>query len=313
MSWEKSISIIAIVFLILLSACGPQQGTAVDGGTGQDPTAAIETRVAEIVASTNAAQTAIANAVAATLAAMQTSTPESTFTPSITLTPIFTYTPSLSPTSTFTLTPEFPTVSVSVQTNCRFGPGSAYDVLGIMNVGETAQVVGRNASSDYWIIKLPSNPAITCWLWGKYATVVGNTTGLPVATPPSTPTPKYTPTLSVSYLVNYDSFDYCSTWGYYIKFKIVNNGDLTWESLWVRLVDETAGITREYYGDKFGNLVGCTVPALDDNLEPGETGYSSSVYFTYDPSGHHFSASMKLYSGVGETGTSLEKTLTFTP
>ncbi len=309
----KTISIFTIILLFLLPGCSPQPGTAVDGGTGQDPTAAIQTRVAEIVASTFAAQTAIANAVAATLAAMQPATPESTFTPSITLTPLFTYTPSLSPTPTFTLTPEFPTVSVSVQTNCRFGPGSAYNVLGIMNVGETAQVVGRNASSDYWIIKLSSNPSITCWLWGKYATLVGNTTGLPVATPPSTPTPKYTPTLAVSYLVNYDSLDYCSTWGYYIKFKIVNNGDLTWEGIWVRLIDETAGISRDYFNDNFQNLVGCTVSATDHNLEPGEIGYSTSVFYTFDPSGHHFSALIKLFSGVGLTGTSLEKTLTFTP
>jgi hypothetical protein len=201
-------------------------------------------------------------------------------------------------------------VSISVQTNCRVGPGTAYDVLGIMNVGETAQVVGRSASSDYWIIKLPSNPAITCWLWGKYATVVGNKSGLPIIAPPPTPTPS--PTLPASFLLTYDSYDSCSG-NYFVKFKIVNNGSITWDSIRLRITDVTLGTTREGYSESFGNLVGCTAVSVDDNLEPGETGFSSSMYYAYNPSGHHFSATIKICSGAGETGTCLEKTITFVP
>jgi hypothetical protein len=81
---------------------------------------------------------------------------------------------------------------VSVETNCRSGPGTAYGALGALLVGQSAEVVGRSASSDSWIIKLPSNPAITCWLWGQYATVTGNTGNLPIITPPPTPTPTAT-------------------------------------------------------------------------------------------------------------------------
>jgi len=85
------------------------------------------------------------------------------------------------------------TVTVSVDTNCRLGPGTAYAIVGALAVGQSAEVVGRSASSDNWIIRLPSNLAVTCWLWGQYATVTGDTSTLPVITPP--PTPTMTPTV----------------------------------------------------------------------------------------------------------------------
>jgi hypothetical protein len=137
----------------------------------------------QAVAETLGAQTQIAHAVQQTLTAMVTDTLQFTFTPSLTLTPSQTLTTTPSPTS------EAPRVSVSVDTRCRTGPGTIFDILGVLKVGETAEVVGRSHNSDNWIIKLPSNPAITCWLWAFYATVTGNTSALPVVPWPPTPTP----------------------------------------------------------------------------------------------------------------------------
>src|SRR5215216_8137425 len=57
--------------------------------------------------------------------------------------PIFTSTPAL--------TPGMSQVSVSVSTNCRAGPGTTYERLGGLQVGEVAEVVGRHATRDYWI------------------------------------------------------------------------------------------------------------------------------------------------------------------
>jgi uncharacterized protein YraI len=85
------------------------------------------------------------------------------------------------------------TVTVSVDTNCRLGPGTLYEIVGVLPVGQVAEVVGRSASSDNWIISLPSNLAVTCWVWGQYATVSGDTSTLPVITPP--PAPTLTPTV----------------------------------------------------------------------------------------------------------------------
>ncbi len=90
-----------------------------------------------------------------------------------------------------------PTVTVSIATNCRTGPGQAYASIFGLPVGQIAEVVGKNTSTNYWIIKIP-NGAGTCWLWGQYATVTGDTSTLPTVAIPPTPTPTITPTPKVT-------------------------------------------------------------------------------------------------------------------
>jgi len=88
-------------------------------------------------------------------------------------------------------------VTVSTATNCRTGPGQAYGISYGLPVGQAAEVVGKNSSTNYWIIKIP-NGAGTCWLWGQYATVTGDTGSLPTVAIPPTPTPTITPTSTVA-------------------------------------------------------------------------------------------------------------------
>lgn len=97
-------------------------------------------------------------------------------------------TPAFTSTPEFTPTPSIPQVTVSVNTNCRTGPGVVYDLLGGLNIGETAEVVGKSSSTGYWIIKLPGKSTI-CWLFPQHATVSGNTVYLPEYPVPPTPTP----------------------------------------------------------------------------------------------------------------------------
>jgi hypothetical protein len=312
---KKLLSIVGSIFLMVASACNLPGGTAVVGGTNQDPTAAIETRATEIVASTAAAQTALANALASTLTAMATNTPEFTFTPSITPTPSISPTPSFTPTPRATLTPEFPMVSVSVETNCRSGPGSAYGALGILRVGQTAQVVGRyvyntgTPGNDYWIIKLPSDPTVTCWVWGMYATVVGNTAGLPAINPPPTPTP------AGSFTVNYTGTTTCAP-DFFFRFNITNNGSITWQSIKITITDNTAPATFIHSLDSFRGYIGCVVDLDQSDLMPGEGGPVSNYnpgQLGYNPAGHSFTAVFRICSENGLAGTCLEKTLTFNP
>ena len=102
--------------------------------------------------------------------------------------PSETPTPEFTATITLTPTPEVPMASVSVNTNCRTGPNIQFDLIGALNVGQTAEVVGRYQNGAYWIIKTPGSSG-NCWLWGNYATVTGNTSNLPEYTSPPTPTP----------------------------------------------------------------------------------------------------------------------------
>jgi hypothetical protein len=78
------------------------------------------------------------------------------------------------------------TVSVSQNTNCRTGPSQEFKDIFALGVGQTAEVVGKNTLNNYWIIKIPDGSGKTCWLWGQYATVIGDTTALAEA---ATPTP----------------------------------------------------------------------------------------------------------------------------
>jgi len=289
---NKFLTSAVLILLMITSACNLPVGT---GGTTQATAVPLNTQVAEVVASTEAAQTALANAVAASLAAMPTNTPQ------------FTFTPSLTPTLTFTFTPTVPMVSVSVNTNCRSGPGDPYSILGVLSVGQSAQVVGQNTQIGYWIINLPTVGG-TCWLWNQYATVTGNSAGLPVVNPPPSPTP------AGSFKVAYSSYQTCSS-GYGIKFQITNDGSLTWESNQVTATDANASATETASYDTFPNYNSsdCSLISSIMNLGPGETGTTSVFGFPGLPTGHNFSATIKVCSQNGLAGICMEKTINFKP
>ena len=296
---KKSILFVISVLFISMLACNLTSPTAV-GNPNLDPaaaTAALQTQVALIVASTSAAQTSIAQSLAETQTAMPTNTPE------------FTFTPSLTPTPTFTLTPTIPMVSVSVNTNCRTGPNEAYDLVGILTVGQTAQVVGRTADGGSWIILLTDNPTRPCWLWSQYATITGNGQALPVVTPPPTPTP------ASAFIASYVEMVNCmGEFGF--TFKITNSGSVTWESIKIVVKDTVTTTVETNTRDSFKRYIGCTSSGEDQNLEPGETGYETSVVpgqFAYNPAGHAMKVVITLCSKDALAGVCLEKTVSFTP
>ncbi len=149
----------------------------------------------------------IATSVAATVEAKEEIAPTNTSTatspPSATPTLLISETPtadstsetptgSLTPTATITATsPSSATtvsVSVSVDTNCRSGPDKDYQRIGILKVGESAKVVGKKTSYNYWIIENPTAEG-ECWLWGKYAIIDGDISSLEEYPLPSSPTP----------------------------------------------------------------------------------------------------------------------------
>ena len=124
-----------------------------------------------------------------------------------------------------TLTPtSVPMVIVSTDTNCRSGPGKAYDVVGALSVGQTAKVVGQDEYGVNWIIYNPNVAGGTCWLYGQYATVTGDTKTLPVVTPPPTPTPSGDFTFAYQIFGVRAGFE-C------LVFNVNNTGALTWEFL----------------------------------------------------------------------------------
>jgi RNA polymerase sigma-70 factor (ECF subfamily) len=125
-----------------------------------------------------------------------------TETPSVTPTP--TPTATVTPTSTATPTPTPtlgpPMVMALKNSNCRFGPGSVYDVIGFLLDGQTAPIEGRNAEWTWWWIMRQDGPG-HCWVWDPLVEVSGDTSGVPVIPAPPTPTPEDTtpPTVTIEH------------------------------------------------------------------------------------------------------------------
>jgi hypothetical protein len=79
-----------------------------------------------------------------------------------------------------------PTLTVSQNTLCRKGPGSEYAPIGDLQVGEETAILGLFADGDYYVIE---NFGVggSCWIYGGYASVHGNTSNLPYWDAPAPP------------------------------------------------------------------------------------------------------------------------------
>ncbi len=68
--------------------------------------------------------------------------------------------------------------------NCRFGPSVAYSVVGALDMGRQAEIVGRSADFQWWYVKNPLNPSTNCWLAASVTKAIGDLQGLPVVDAP---------------------------------------------------------------------------------------------------------------------------------
>lgn len=225
----------------------------------------------------------------------QTFTPElSTLSPTVTLTP----------TPIFTSTPLVPLISVSVATNCRVGPGRQYDRVGALLVGEFAEIYGRDPTGAYWYIRNPDSGPEFCWLWGQYATLIGNVGALPIYTPPPTPTP------APNFDVNYLGRDTCNG-SWWLEFELKNTGGLQFKSISLTVRDIETDIVLSLYADGFKDKDGCSDAVTRDNLNPGDIRVVSSPAFTYDPDDHKIRATITVCSTLGQTGICVSKVINF--
>ena len=87
-----------------------------------------------------------------------------------------------------------PIVTILVDLNIRSGPGVIYDRLGFFLEGSTAQVLGQDPTSGWWLVACPAEiNAPQCWVSGGSQYTLGSNTGsVPVAAVPPTPTPEPT-------------------------------------------------------------------------------------------------------------------------
>jgi len=255
---------------------------------------------------------AVNTSIAQTISARQTdaainnpATATSTSTPE---TPTLTLEPTLSATPDFTATPSTPTISVSVDTNCRVGPGAIFERVGILLVGETAEIVGREPKGEYWYIR---NPDVAdegeefCWVWGEYATVSGNTLPLLYLSPPPPPV------AAVS--VSFDKLETCANW--WADFKLVNTSGVVFRSISITLTDtDTDPVTVvAHMVNGFVNNDGCSSPVTTNTLVAGASATVSSPQLGYNPSGHALNVKIAICTDLDQEGTCIMHDLNFKP
>jgi hypothetical protein len=286
MSKRPSLTTLCVTFLLLsILACSLQPAATPVVLSGQFDIGATTTALASTIQAFN----------------QPSSSPGTPSLASDTLTPSLT--PTLSP--TFFLTPLPLQVSVSLETNCRTGPGAVFPVVGVLHPGETAEVVGISAYKDNWVIQNPDG-AGTCWLWGQYATVSGDINGVPTVQPPPTPTP----VMDFSFAYRF--------WGVgpgyeCMLFDVTDSGATIWQSYSLSLVRISTSENGASSSNDFVNYDNwCTVTATLHELAPGDTGTAMVImHLVGSPAGDTFRATLTLCSQDGLAGACLTKTIEF--
>ncbi len=90
------------------------------------------------------------------------------------------------------------------QINLRSGPGSLYDRVGVLLVGQSVPAKGRTPKGEWILVDYPGVPGGTAWVYALYVKIVPEMQ-LPIVEPPPTPTLAQTatidPTLAARFVI----------------------------------------------------------------------------------------------------------------
>jgi hypothetical protein len=234
--------------------------------------------------------------------------------------PTETLAPPPSPTLGFTDTPaptatsEAPTISASVNTNCRLGPSVVYDPpVGVLAIGAKARVAGRTTNNSWWYIENPGRPGQYCWVWGETTTVTGDTATLPFVTPPPPP-PTKTPTATQGALFSAGFANVHACGGAPTAvFQVVNSGGSLLHSmnLKIELVSDGTVLFGPSSSDAPFMGASSECPPGGDTLPAGKTLYVGGAIGAGN-AGKTARATIKLCTENGEKGVCATRTVEFT-
>jgi hypothetical protein len=285
--------IVGVLLLMLLTAaCGASQGVDVDGPVFQ---AALDTAVAEAVQTQAGEFGKTLQAISASETAKPTSTvPPDTSTPEPSLTPV--------PPDALDIQ-----VQVSVDTNCRSGPGDVYPYQAGFFVGDEASVYAVDPSGTWYYIDHPDAPEGFCWIWGFYAETSADTAPLPIYTPG--PTPDTRPDFSAEF----NELENCDG-KWLVEFSIKNTGPVALRSVAVYVLNtENAEDTNRAEMNSFQARGGCYITNELESLKPGETGRTISQELSEDPTGDLSFATITVCTEKNLAVSCLTKEFYFTP
>ncbi|MBA4419678.1 MAG: hypothetical protein C0391_00860 [Anaerolinea sp.] len=180
---KKMITIFYLLMLLILAACTP---AALPAATQAQPTVDLNPIYTAAVQTYEAESTRKASLLpTATEVILPTDEP-ATATPE---TIAVVTTPTVEP--TLWIPPSgstYPTITATMDTNCRLGPDKVYEVVGALRVSDISKVHGKLLQGGWWYIENVSNDEPQyCWVWAETTKVTGDTTLLPFITPPLPP------------------------------------------------------------------------------------------------------------------------------
>jgi hypothetical protein len=118
-----------------------------------------------------------------------------TVSPTVTATPTATASPSATPTATESQA----RATTLNRLNIRSGAGTSFSIIGVLPVGQTVAILGRNADNSWLQIGADR------WINSQFVTITGNLNAAPVIVPPTpepTPTQEILGRTRISYNVN---------------------------------------------------------------------------------------------------------------
>jgi hypothetical protein len=202
-----------------------------------------------------------------------------------------------------------PVISVSADTNCRQGPGTLFPIVSLLAVGKTTAVQGKDASGQWYYVTNPSGSG-SCWLWGQYATLTGNTANLEVVSAPPAPTAATGQPVQGSITISFVNIHQC---GDDVVTLLVQNGTTSaFRSARVTVREPVSGETLGQYGGDNVFLPGENAcPPGRSTLAPGETAYLIGAIDATLPEGADGRAIVMICTEAGLNGECDEQRLDF--
>jgi hypothetical protein len=263
--------------LLIFSACNPIPPTEtispglIETAAAQTIAVDMQQRTIEALQVLLTAQALTLSAPTATLAPTSTPLPTNTLAPTATSLPP-TQVPTNAPPTVVPPppTPNVPVLIANVDTRCRRGPSTSFEILSYILVGQQAEVLGRNPELTWWLIRDPRGQYGSCWVWGETTQLLGNVNRIPIVEPPAPPTPEN----ELAYGLTYSNIHICGGIAV-VVFKVNNTGTATFQSSSITIMDIThdVGLSGpESSNSPFMNRSN-SCPAGHASLLPGETAY----------------------------------------
>jgi hypothetical protein len=242
--------------------------------------------------------------VVATQTAKSTSTEQVEVVPTDTPTATATETPIREPSATSI--PEVPKAEVLRESNCRVGPGGAYDLVAKYQAGQLLEVVAKDLGGGYWFVKNPDQSEEQCYLLAQNIAISGDTSALPKFTP------QPSPTAAPYFKLTFKKFDTCKGEDFAL-FTVENTGSVAFRSAYIKVTDQKVNKSVEQALNAFDLPNGCILAKNIAPLEPGATGYVQSPPFKWEARGNKLRATIMVCTDKNLKGTCVTQTLDVKP